>query len=124
MADRNRKEQLGARTRYGVRERAVAAALAAGVSFNEWIEKVILDALDIGPESIIPPVIEGQVSIEELAGEAVPALAGATGVARGGTTTGEEPPAPARPFAPDCSMRQYHWRCRPGNPCRRCGGEQ
>lgn len=103
---------------------AVQAAKLAGISLNEWTEKVIRDACDaanVSPESIYNP---DQFSLDSLVGEpeetlrpSRPADSGALGSA----------PAPTRddlnPFAVNCQAGAYHWKHRPGHPCRSCGGE-
>jgi hypothetical protein len=121
MADRNRKEQLGARLTPGLRQRCVDAAVAAGQTLNVWVEEAILAALDIGDGSIVPPPppIPGQTALTDFEGE--PTDAGVTSAQVEGTRGSQ--PAPSKTFSPDCSMREYHWRCSPGNPCKRCGGE-
>jgi len=42
------KVQLGARVAPDVKERAAAAAKAAGVSLNVWVERTLAGALDTG----------------------------------------------------------------------------
>ena len=96
----NKKEQLGARLTPGVRQRVVDAAAAAGVSLNEWVEVTLVAALDGTPAA--PVMLEGQTTIAD-------AL--------------EQPTVSPKRFEPTCSMRTYHWKCSPGSPCRRCGGE-
>lgn len=122
MADRNQKEQLGARTRFGVRDKAVAAAEAAGISLNEWVERVILAAVGDISGPIVPhpdqiPLIpdpDMQPGVVELR--------------NGETTVGriiltDDQPGSTKKFASDCSLKEYHWKHGLGNPCRRCGGE-
>jgi hypothetical protein len=122
VSDRNRKEQLGARLRPGVRDLAVDAARRAGQSLNEWVENIILAAVNVDPAvPIVPAPLEGRMALTDFVGEAPSAVGTATDGAGGNATGGV--PAPTKTFAADCSMREYHWRCRPGNPCKRCGGE-
>jgi hypothetical protein len=117
VSDRNRKEQLGARLSPGVRQLAVDAAHRAGQSLNVWLEKIILAAVNVVPNTpIVPPPIAGQTTITDFLGE--------DGAEPTSGAAGEPAPAPTKTFAPDCSMREYHWRCSPGNPCKRCGGEE
>jgi hypothetical protein len=134
VADRNLKVQLGARVRGTAKEAAVLAAGRAGISFNEWVEEALLahahktargDVVGI-PLTIDDAVPPGTVEIRDgdtvvgsvkLAGEQPPGGAAADS---GGDAS---PPAPAR-FSPDCVLREYHWRCGLGNPCKRCGGEK
>lgn len=124
MADRNRKAQLGARVPHDVLDLADRAASAAQVSRNEWVEQAIVEKAERQGLRLGANVIDGQITIEESAGEPAP-----TGVA-GRADSGEPSPAPAdeprrtlKAFDPACRNRSYHWKQGPGNPCRFCGGE-
>lgn len=105
------KAQLGARVPHEVLALADKCAARANVSRNVWVERAIRRAA----------ASEGLLSSDLIFdGEPASAVATATDAAEsGGAGTS---PAPSKPFSPDCSMREYHWRCTPQNPCRRCGG--
>lgn len=117
MPGRDKKTQLGVRVPPEVKEEAARVAAAMGVSLNQWIEGLIRDRI-----TIPVPVIDGQTTIDEqIKGQHGPSA---------DTVVHDEAPAvdliglaQAKPFAPNCSSRAYHWKHGPGNPCRFCGGE-
>lgn len=115
MADRNRKVQLGARVTSSTRERAVAAAKAAGDSLNEWVEKAILAMVGDIETPIVPH--PGQITL--IAEDPTGLVDTADGVA----PYDARPDADVRLFDPACRNRAYHWKQGPGTPCRFCGGE-
>lgn len=106
MSDRNKKVQLGARVTPLCREQAVANALSKGLSLNLYLEGLIWDD-EKAPTLLDAPKIDGQMDLVDEVEK----------VENGHT---EEM---WKRFAPNCSMGVYHWRCGPGNPCSRCGGE-
>ena len=114
------KEQLGARVPPSVRQLAVRAADALGVSQNEWIERAILHYASEQGIRLDTAVVPGQTTLEDFAGEPEPVPSGPVDSGDSGS------PAPARilkGFDPECRNRAYHFTRGPDNPCRFCGGE-
>lgn len=127
MADRNRKAQLGARVPHDVLDLADRAASAAQVSRNEWVEQAIVEKAERQGLRLGANVIDGQITIEESAGEQRPHRGVAGHADSGGAVTpsapADEPRRTLKAFDPACRNRSYHWKQGPGNPCRFCGGE-
>lgn len=100
---------------------AVVAAAKSSLSLNVWIERVIRKAC---AELGIRPLerIAEQTSIDDFVGE--PDVKGLTDQVDSGVSGAT--PAPTekyRRFAADCVAGAYHWKHRPGHPCRSCEGE-
>jgi hypothetical protein len=112
---RDRKAQLGARVPDVVRQMAVEQAAARGVSLNQHIEWLIRQAASEITMPTPPGLGDGLRMLEDAAEEA-----GATEEEVAEILTGIGLP---KKLDVNCSLRDYHWRCSPGNPCRRCGGE-
>lgn len=150
---RDRKVQVGARVPADVKALAFQAASAAGVSFNQWLEDVIVAAA--GRETV-PTQIDGQLDIATAAEqEQVDRVAGAADEVFGLPIVVSDDVAPGtlevrqdgetvatmdvpgedtlvahaqrvpdlKAFAKNCRNETLHWRCSPGNPCKFCGGE-
>lgn len=136
------KAQLGARVPKDVREMAVADASRLGLSLNQYIENLIVQANQGRP---LVTVADGQLAIgEPLAGVpvvlSVDAEEDTAQLVRDAETIaridnilmrdvvrgpdGEEIIVTAlTPFARNCTNGTLHWRHGPSNPCRFCGGE-
>ena len=114
------KVQFNTRVPAEVKDMADNRRRVLGLSANEYVEKLVRADHEKNPPA--PAQIDGQVTLEDVLKPESAGEAETSSAASGGALT---PPAPAemKPFEASCSNVTYHWRCGPGNPCRRCGGE-
>lgn len=115
------KAQLGARVPKEVREMAAADARRLGLSLNQYVENLIVQANQGRPPVTI---LDGQITIEE----AISAVAEEVPVAvfDEGEMEAEANGASIImlvPFARNCKNATLHWKSSPDNPCRFCGGQ-
>lgn len=126
MSGRDQKVQLGARVPKEIRQVAVDAAKAAGVSLNVWLEQAIAKAANRGTVPTPQLPIEQEQRAEAVAVATVDAVTSPP-PAPVVPPVAKKPTLPAQPkltrFASNCVNGAYHWKHGPGNPCRVCRGE-